>query len=101
VGDVGRQAAEAVVSAEFDDHNFRMQSQDGGQAGDSVLGGGAAGAFVDDFVAVAMGVEALLQEVRVRLARLEAVAGSDAVPKANQDGRSSPKERGGQENQQD
>jgi len=83
-GQVGGQAAEAVVTAEFDDHDFRMQGQDGGETGDGVLGGSAAGAFVDDFVVVAVGVESLLQCVGVGLARLKAVAGGDAVSEANE-----------------
>ena len=83
-GEVGRQAAKAIIAAEFDDHDFRVQGKDGGKAGDGVLGGSAAGAFVDDFVVVAMRVEALLQCVRVGLAGLEAIAGGDAVSKADQ-----------------
>ena len=100
-GEVGRQAAKAIIAAEFDDHDFRVQGKDGGKAGNGVLGGGAAGAFVDDFVVVAVGVEALLQCVGVGLAGLEAVSSGDAVAKADQERRSGAEQRGGEEKQQD
>jgi hypothetical protein len=96
-GGSGRgQAAEAVVAAEFDDHDFRVQEQDGAEAGDGVLGGGAAGALVDDFVVVAAGVEVAAAGSRDRMAGLEAVAGGDAVAEADQDGEGSPQRAGGQ-----
>ena len=79
------QAAQAVVAAELDDDDFRVQAQDGGQAGDSVLGGGATGALVVHLVVIAAGVEFLLEEVGIGLAGLEAVAGGDAVAKADQE----------------
>ena len=52
-GLVEGQAAQAVVAAELDDDDGGMQAQDGVQAGDGILGGGAAGALVDDLVVVA------------------------------------------------
>ena len=100
-GEVGWQAAKAVVSAEFDDDDFRMQGEDGGETGDGVLGGCAAGAFVDDFVVVSVGVEALLQCVGIGLAGLETVAGGDAVSEADQERGSGAEQRGGEEKQQD
>ncbi len=44
-GLVERQAAEAIVAAEFDDDDGGMQEQDGVSSGDGILGGGAAGAL--------------------------------------------------------
>ena len=85
-GLVGGQAAKAVVAAELDDDDFRVQEQNGTEIGDGVLGGGAARALVRDFVAVAAGVEFLFQEVGIGLAGLEAVTGGDAVAIADQDG---------------
>ncbi len=85
-GLVEGQAAQAVVAAELDDDDFGMQEQDGAQTGDGVLGGGAAGALIDDLVVVAAAVEVPLQGVGIGLAGLEAVAGGDAVAVANQDG---------------
>ena len=67
-GLVEGQAAEAVVAAELDDDDLRMQAQDGRKAGDGVFGGGAAGALIDDLVVVALGVELALQGVREGLA---------------------------------
>jgi len=87
VGQVGRQAAEAIVSTEFNDDDFWMDCKDGWEAGDGVLGSGAASALIDYFVVVAVSVEALLQEFRIGLAGLQVVAGGNAVSKANQDRR--------------
>ena len=67
-GLIERQAAQAVVAAEFYNDDFRMKAQDGEQAGDGIFGGGAAGALVDDLVVVALGVELPLQSVREGLA---------------------------------
>ena len=82
---IGRQAAEAVVATEFDDHDFRVQEQDGAKTRDGVLGGGAACALVVHRVVVAAGVEFLLQEVGIGLAGRKAVPGGDAVAVADQD----------------
>ena len=75
--------------------------QDGWELGDGVFGGGAAGAFVDDFVVVAVGVEALLQCVGIGLAGLQAVTGGDAVAEADEEWSGGAKQRGGEENKQD
>ncbi len=99
--ETGRETAETVVSTEFDNHDFRMQGEDGREAANGVLGGGAAGALVDNFVVVAVCVEALLQEVRIGLAGLQAVARGNAIAKANQDLRASTKQRCGEESQED
>ena len=85
-GLVRRQAAQAVVAAEFDDDDFRVQEQDGTDIGGRVLGGGAAGALVVYPVVVAMGVKVALQGVGVGLAGLQAIASGDAVAKADQNG---------------
>ncbi len=85
-GLVRGKAAEAVVAAEFDDYDCRVQQQDGAEIGDGVFGGGSAGALIADLVVVAAAVEVALQSVGIGLAGLEAVAGGDAVAKADQDG---------------
>ena len=56
-----RQSAQTVIAAKFHDHDGGMQLQEIGQCSDGILGGGAAGALIDDFVVVAFGVEFLLQ----------------------------------------
>ena len=67
-GLIERQAAETVVAAELDDYDLRMQAEMDVKAGDGVLGGGSAGALIDDLVVVALGVELPLQGVREGLA---------------------------------
>ena len=47
------QAAETVVAAELDDDDGGLQGEDGVEAFDTVLGGVAADALVDDAVVVA------------------------------------------------
>jgi len=79
-----RQAAQAVVAAEFDNDNSGMQRQDGAQVGDGVFGGCAAGSLIDDFVMKASRVEVALQGVGEGLAGLEAVAGGNTVSIADQ-----------------
>jgi len=88
--------AEAVVAAEFDDDDVRMQEQDGAQAGDGVFGGGAAGALVAHFVVVAAGVQVSLQSIGERLAGLEAITSGNAVAIAGHDGPVGGQQRGGQ-----
>jgi len=65
-----RLTAEAVVAAEFNDDDLRMQEQNGAQAGDGILGGGAAHALVADFVVVAAGVQVSLESIGEGLASL-------------------------------
>ena len=81
---IEREAAEAVVAAEFDEDDFRVEGQDGVEAGDGVFGSGAAGALIDDFVVEAAGVEVALEGVGVGLVGVEAVAGGDAVAEADE-----------------
>ncbi len=50
---VEREAAQTVVAAELDDDHVRMQSENRGEIGDSIFGGGAADAAVEHFVVVA------------------------------------------------
>ena len=85
-GLVGRQAAQAVVAAEFDDDDFGVQQQDGAEVGDRVLGGGAAGALVVHLVVITVCIEFALQRIRVRLAGLQSIAGGDAVAEADENG---------------
>lgn len=86
LGDGEGKAAESVVAAEFNDDNGRVHGEDAGEAIDSVLGGVAADAGVDDAVVVAAGVEVMLQRGGPCLAGDEAVACGDAVSIANDDG---------------
>src|SRR5579863_710153 len=83
---IDRQAAEAVVAAELHDCDCGVKTHDGGEGCERILGGGAAGALVDDFVGIAVRVEHFLEEVRIGLAWLESVAGGDAVAKADENG---------------
>lgn len=83
---IRRQPAEAIVAAEFDDDDGGMRLDDGVDVRDCILGGGAAGAAILDFVFVAALVEVLLERVRPGLAGLETIAGRDAVAVAD-DGR--------------
>lgn len=78
-----RKTAQPVVAAELDDDDLRVLAKDGGETGDSVFGSGSADALVDDFVAVALGVELPLQSRWEGLAVLQAVAGSNAVAEAD------------------
>jgi len=80
------QAAEAVVAAELDNHDGRVKPQDIGQSRKRILGGGTAGALVDNFVPIALGVEHFLEEVRVSLALLKTQTSGDAVAEADEDG---------------
>jgi len=75
-----------VVAAKFDDDDFGVKEQDALDIGDGILGSGAACALIDDLVMVAVTVKLLLEKVRIGLAGLQAVAGGDAVPVADQDG---------------
>lgn len=81
-----RQAAEAVVAAEFDDDDGGVHGEDAGQAVDTVLAGVAADAGIDDAVMVAAGVEVVLERGGPGLAGFESVAGGDAVSVADDDG---------------
>ena len=63
-----------------------MSLNDCADVGDSVFGGGAAGAAVLNLVSVAALVEIALEGVRKGLAGLEAVSGSDAVAVADDGG---------------
>lgn len=85
-GDRQRQAAEAVVAAEFDYDDGGMHGEDAGQAVDAVFAGIAADAGVDNAVAVAAGVEVVLERGGPGLAGFESVAGGDAVSVADDDG---------------
>jgi hypothetical protein len=69
------EAAEAVVAAELDYDDGRVEGEDGAEALDSVLGGVAADAFVDDAVMIARGVEVGLEIVGIALAGVGAEAG--------------------------
>jgi len=93
----GGQATEAVVPAELDDDDFGVRAQYGWETGDGVLGGGAAGALVEDFVVVTVTLELSLEKVGIGLAGLESVPGGDAVAEADDDGAVGG-ERGGGEN---
>ena len=93
------QSAEAVVAAKLNNHNVGMEAKDGGQGGDGVLGGGAAGALVDDVGMVPLSVQLTLERIGERLARRESVAGRNAVAEADEHLRGRCKDRHGQKNQ--
>ena len=54
------QAAQTVIAAEFDDYHCWLEREDMVEALDSVFGGVAADAFVDDAIAIAVAVEVCL-----------------------------------------
>lgn len=78
-GLIGRKSAEAVIAAEFDYDHGGMRLDDRADVRDCVLGGGAAGAAVLDFVFVAALVEVALKGIGPGLAGLEAIACGDAI----------------------
>jgi len=80
------QAAQTVVAAELDEDDFRVQSQNGTQSCDGVLGGGATGALVLHHVTVVIPIQVSLQGIGEGLTDLESIAGGDAVAVAGQDG---------------
>ena len=83
---IGGQSAEAVVAAEFDDNEGRVSTEDRIYIGGCVLGGGAAGASIFNFVFVATLVEIALKRIRERLARLESIPCGDTVAVADDQG---------------
>ena len=79
-------ATEAVVATEFDDDDGGMKGEDGVEALNSVLGGVAADALIDDAIVIVGGVEICLKVVRVALAGVGAKAGGEGVSEANDEG---------------
>lgn len=79
-------AAESVVTAEFDDDCGGMEGENAGKAGDAILGGVAGDAEVNDAVVQPAAVEIGLEEVRVGLAGIGAVAGGERVAEADENG---------------
>ena len=96
-----RQSAKTVVAAELDDDHGRVQAQNGGKPLHGVLGGGAAGAEIDDLIAVAQMIQVAPQGVRIRLAGCESVTGGDTVTKADEDGLALGRPGGGQQDMQE
>ncbi len=80
------EAAEAVVAAEFDNDDSRVEAQHVLEPVDAVFAGIAADAGVDDFEVVAVAVEAGLQVVGIRMTGTDAIASGDAVAEAIDDG---------------
>lgn len=95
-GLVEGQAAEAVVATELNDDDGGMKTEQIGQAGDGVLGGGSAGSLVKNAIGVAVAGEDALQIGRVCLGGIEAVAGGDAVTIADEDGLVRSRQRAGE-----
>jgi len=95
---IERQSAQAVVAAELDDDHLRIQLENRRQAGESILGSGAACAPVENLVVVARGVQVALEEIGVRLAFGKPVTGRDAVSVADEEMRvlRRPRHRGRQ-----
>ena len=79
-------AAKAVVAAEFNDDDGGVEAEDVGEAVDAVFAGVAADAGIDNFVVVAAVVEGGLEVVGPGAARVDAIAGGDAVTEAGDDG---------------
>ena len=100
-GLVKGQAAQTVIAAKFNNCHRRMQADHSRDLGNRVLAGGAAGPHVLDFVVVSDLVEIPLQRGRVGLLAAQAIAGGDAVAKADQHGaiRASRREKENQKTQ--
>jgi len=80
------EAAEAVVAAELDDDDGGVEGEDAIDAVETVLGGVAADALIDDVVVEAEGVEVFLEEVGIAFAGVGAEAGGEGVAEADEDG---------------
>lgn len=83
LGHVEWKAAQPIVAAEFHNNDGRMQGEDPRQAVERVFGGVAAHPGIDDAVVISTRGQVMLKENRVRLARIESMAGGDAVSKAD------------------
>lgn len=81
-----RKTAKAVVASEFDDDDIGPESKNGVQSPNSILGGVAANALVDDAVMIAARVESGLEVVGIALAGIRSIAGGEAIAEAHQDG---------------
>ncbi len=79
------QAAQAVVAAEFDYDNRRLEVENGIEPLNAIFGGVAADALVDDAVVVAASVEIRLKVVGIALAGVCSETGGEAVAEADQD----------------
>ncbi len=77
------EAAQAVVAAELKHDYRRVQGGDVGDAVDTILGGVAGDAFVDDAVEIAVTVEVFLEEVGVAGAFVGTEAGGERVAEAD------------------
>jgi hypothetical protein len=79
-------AAEAVVAAELKHDDLRFVGEDAIDALETIFGGVAADAFVDDAVAKTGGVEEMLEISGVAGGGFDAVAGGETVAEAGDDG---------------
>ncbi len=100
-----RQAAQSIVATELDNYDGGVKAQYFGERCERILGGGTAGAPVNDVVSIATRVEQLLKEVRISLALLKTQTGGDAVAEADQNwptgiGWTGSRERAGRQQQQ-
>ena len=77
-----RNAAEAVVSAEFENHERRMRRDDIINPGEAVSGGIAAYALIIDSIMVAVLVQKILKILRVAWTRNTLC---EAIPESNDD----------------
>ena len=99
-GLVGRETAEAIVAAEFNDDEEWVGLDHRVYVRGCILGCGTAGAAVFDFVFVAALVEEALERRRPSLVWLEAVSGGDAVAVADDRGPVSGEQRGARKQQE-
>ena len=83
---VRRHAAKPIVATEFHDHNGGMKLENRAKVGNGVLGGSTAGPAIRYCVMVAKLVEISLKGIGEGLAGCEAVACSNAVAVANDEG---------------
>jgi len=78
-----RQAAQSVVAAELDNHHLRMKAKDGGQQSNRVFSRSSAGALVNYFIMIILGIKLALERIGKRLPRRKPVARRNAVAEAS------------------
>ncbi len=61
-----------------------MKAKDGGQRNHRVFGGGSAGALVNHFIMIILGVQVALKRIGEGLARRKSVTRRDAVAEADE-----------------
>ena len=77
-------ASESIITAEFNDDDCWMQSDDGAETDHGIFTGGAARSLIGNVIVVAELVEVALKRVWVGLAGCQAVSRGDAIAITNE-----------------